>query len=312
MAALRDYLTCQPSHRHQMKTQSVVSNPKTSPSRQKSWLDSTSQSSNTQLENSPSWFTSTEAHCVGSVYTFLCHNFINSLVSQAKALAVSVEYRLAPEHPLPAAYEDCWAALQWVASYYVASNITNSKPWLIDHGDYDRVYIGGDSAGGNIVHNITMHASIEHINNDIKIMGGYACFLTSWRSELSKNYEQSLLYRFWMVACPSARGGIDNPMMNPWAEDAPSLSGLACSRLLVCVGEKDKLRDRGIRYCEELRKSGWKGEVELVEIEGENHCFHIFNPGTENAKNLVKRLASFIIKELCVLFKVSSLVLVEK
>ena len=45
---------------------------------------------------------------------------------------------------------------------------------------------------------------------------------------------------------------------------------LACWRMLA---EKDLLRDAGVRYVEELRKSGWKGTAELVENKGREHYF---------------------------------------
>lgn len=73
-------------------------------------------------------------------------------------------------------------------------------------------------------------------------------------------------------------------MINPVVEGAPSLAGLGGCRLLVSVAEKD-----------ELMESGWKGEVELIEEEGEDHAFHILNY-TENAKSLMKGLACFLVK----------------
>ena len=85
-------------------------------------------------------------------------------------------------------------------------------------------------------------------------------------------------------------------MINPEGPGAPSLAGLRCDRLLVCVAGKDLLRDRGFWYVDMVRKSGWKGEIELFEMEGEDHVFHIFNIETENAKAMAKRLASFIFK----------------
>ena len=44
---------------------------------------------------------------------------MNLIASQAKTLIISVEYMLAPEYLLPAAYEDFWDAIQWVASHTI-------------------------------------------------------------------------------------------------------------------------------------------------------------------------------------------------
>ena len=84
--------------------------------------------------------------CIESAFSFNHQLYLNSLVSQTQVVAVSVEYRLAPEHLLPIAYEDCWAALQCVASHSL-DNVVNTKShaWLMNHGDFDRVFIGGDS-----------------------------------------------------------------------------------------------------------------------------------------------------------------------
>lgn len=75
------------------------------------------------------------------------HNYVASLAVATGVLAVSVEHRLAPEHPVPAAYDDAWAALSWAAS--------GQDEWLAEHGDSARLFLAGDSAGGNIVHHVT-------------------------------------------------------------------------------------------------------------------------------------------------------------
>nr|WRU92882.1 HID1 [Mitragyna speciosa] len=230
-----------------------------------------------------------------SAFSFLGHRYLNLLVSEAKAVAVSVEYRLAPEHPLPAGYEDCWDALQWVASHVVEDSNIEKEPWLVSHGDFDKVCLGGDSAGGNIVHNMAIRAGVECLVGGVKILGGVLSHPYFWDSTTKKeNNEESMPHKMFMLVYPSAPGGIDNPMINPLANDAPKLYGLPCSKLFVCTAEKDELREITLLYVEALKKSGWKGELEFVDIEGEDHCFHVLNPESEKAKNLITSMASFI------------------
>ena len=81
--------------------------------------------------------------------------FLNALAAKAGLLIVSVNYRLAPEHPLPAGYEDSFRAFTWTTS---AGNGGDGDPWLSRHGDLRRVFLAGDSAGGNIDHNVAMMA----------------------------------------------------------------------------------------------------------------------------------------------------------
>uniref|UniRef100_A0A7N2RCC7 Alpha/beta hydrolase fold-3 domain-containing protein n=1 Tax=Quercus lobata TaxID=97700 RepID=A0A7N2RCC7_QUELO len=234
--------------------------------------------------------------CIESAFSSLYHCYLSNLVSQINVVVVSVEYRLAPEHPFLAAYEDYWAALQW-AAFQSAGN--DKDPWLINNGDFERIFIGGDSAGGNIVHNIAMRVGVESLPCGVKVLGAYLVHPYYWSSkpigsESKEVHEKSLPSLVWNFVYPSVIGGVDNPMINPERLGASSLAGLGCDRLLVCVAGKDLKRDRGVWYVDMVRKSGWKGEIELFEVEGEHHVFHIFNIETENAKAMAKRLASFI------------------
>jgi acetyl esterase/lipase len=67
--------------------------------------------------------------------------------------------------------------------------------------------------------------------------------------------------------------------------------------VLICVAEKDILRDRGLYYKELLEKNGWGGVVEVVETKDEDHVFHIFKPSCENALAFLSQIVSFIKKD---------------
>jgi hypothetical protein len=93
--------------------------------------------------------------CTESAFCRTYHRYATSLVASAGAIVVSVEYCLAPEHPILAAYDDTWSELQWVASL--------ADPWLADYADPARTFLTGDSTGGNIVYHTAVRASREGI-----------------------------------------------------------------------------------------------------------------------------------------------------
>ncbi|KAJ1384337.1 Lipase, GDXG, putative histidine active site [Sesbania bispinosa] len=239
------------------------------------------------------------AFCVESAFSFFCHRYLNLLVSEANIIAVSVDYRLLPDHPLPAAYEDGWTALQWVASHST-NNPIHTEPWLLDHGDFNKLYVGGDTNGANLAHNVTMRAGTETLPGNLKILGALLCCPFFWGSkpigsEPVEEHENSLAIKVWNFVYPNASGGIDNPMVNPCAPGAPSLATLGCSKMLISITGKDEFRDRNILYYETVKKSGWQGELELFEAGDEEHGFQLFKPETDKAKNMIKRLASFLV-----------------
>ncbi|XP_021716866.1 2-hydroxyisoflavanone dehydratase-like [Chenopodium quinoa] len=226
--------------------------------------------------------------CVESAFSLPHQRYMNILASQGGVVIVSVEYRLAPEHPLPTAYEDCWTSLNWVASL--------QDPWLASHGSLDALFIGGDSSGANIAHNLAIRAGTESLDNGVKILGAFISHSHLMDDPSSSNLDVQMGYKVWNFVYPDAPGGSNSHMINPMADGAPSLAQLGCSRVLVIVAEKEGQRDTEIRYYNAVRNSGFQGSVELFETKGEGHCFHIFSPDSENAKLLFQRLTSFLHK----------------
>nr|XP_043625164.1 2-hydroxyisoflavanone dehydratase-like [Erigeron canadensis] len=241
------------------------------------------------------------AFCLESAFCALFHNYVNTIVSKSqKLIAISVEYRLAPENPLPAAYEDSWAALNWVTSHANKQTQPENKDhWIVQYADFEKLYLGGDSAGGNIAYNMAMRVGLKKLKGDVNIYGGFLSHPHFWgskaiRSEVTNNREEAWLSRIWRAVYPDSPGGDDNPVVNPWAEGAPAISGLGFKRMLVVVAEKDEMRDRGVEFVEFVKNSKWDGVVELVEYESEGHCFNLFNPDCDNSKDFINRLVSFM------------------
>ena len=219
------------------------------------------------------------------------HNYVASLAAAAGVVAVSVEYRLAPEHPVPAAYDDAWAALSWAASA--------QDEWLAEHGDSARLFLAGDSAGGNIVHNVLIRASFQPAP---RVEG--AILLHPWfggNTFLEGEVEATAkdMAMIWEFACPGAVGGADDPRMNPMAPGAPGMENLRCERMLVCAGEKDWLAARDRAYYAAVTTSAWRGSVSRggvawIESEGEGHVFFLKKPDCARAKELMARVVAFI------------------
>ena len=169
-----------------------------------------------------------------------------SLTNAAGCVVVSVDYRLAPEHPYPAAPEDCYAATQWVAK--------NGSELGID---VSRLAIGGDSAGGNLTAVTALLARDRGgpaLRFQLMIYPVTDCgFETASYRENGDGYflTTGMMRWFWdkYLADPKRAGeGYASPLR------AANLANLPPG-LCITAGY-DPLRDEGEAYAERLRKAG--------------------------------------------------------
>ncbi|XP_010689777.2 probable carboxylesterase 7 [Beta vulgaris subsp. vulgaris] len=244
------------------------------------------------------------AFCLYSAYSSIYHNYINSLVSESGCIAISINYRLAPEHPMPLCYDDSLAATQWVLSH---SSESGPEPWLNQWADFDRVFLAGDSAGANIAHDIVTRSDKLHWT---KHKSASEESLTTYKLTAGVQFAGVMLVHpffgddepngLWDYLYPGTTGVLD-PRLNPSADPARLRREIGgCKRVLVCVGGKDFLRERGVKYYEILREGQengeWEGELEFMESKGRGHVFHLYKPQCDEAKDLLKRVADFINK----------------
>ncbi|KAJ3700240.1 hypothetical protein LUZ61_003945 [Rhynchospora tenuis] len=145
-----------------------------------------------------------------SPFSPVYHAYVGSLVSNCNVLAVSVNYRLAPEHCVPAVYDDSLAAIQWVLSC--------KDDWLAKFGDFNRIFMAGDSAGGNIAHNMALceiGAKIEGLILFHPWFGGSKPKVTDeGHMKSSGALAQSLPLRLSLALLPNATSAPRTPLLS--------------------------------------------------------------------------------------------------
>ena len=160
---------------------------------------------------------------------------------------VSVDYRLAPEHPAPAASDDSYAAYRWC--------VTNAAEL---GADPSRIAVGGDSAGGNLAAVVSQRARNEAAPLPALQLLIYPVtdFVSDTRSKVlfSDGYFLRKADMDWFHECYIGSSELDasDPLVSPLLAD--DLSGLPPALLLT--GGFDPLRDEGTAYGDALSAAG--------------------------------------------------------
>lgn len=174
----------------------------------------------------------------------------------AGAVVVSVEYRLAPEHPYPAAVDDAWAATQWVA--------TNGGTF---GADPTQLAVAGDSAGGSLA---AVIAQLARNNGGPSIAFQLLWYpATTWDLSLpsfTENADAPILGTDQVKALSrlyAAGADLSDPPATLVPARATDLTGLP--RAYIAVAGHDPLRDDGMRYAELLAAAGVPVELHNAE-----------------------------------------------
>jgi len=182
------------------------------------------------------------------------------IAAEVDAVVVSVEYRLAPEHPFPAGVEDCYAALCWVHEHAEELGI-----------DPARIAIGGQSAGGGLAAGLALMARDKG--------GPSICYQLLEIPELDDRLDTPSMLAFQDTPFWNRPNAVSSwqHYLGPNHEGEPSiyaaparakdLSGLPPS--YVSTMEFDPLRDEGLRYAMGMLAAGVS--VELHNYAGTFH-----------------------------------------
>lgn len=198
--------------------------------------------------------------------------YCRTLARDVPATVVSCGYRLAPEHPFPAAADDAYVALLWLANnvHDIGANA-------------HRIVVAGRSAGGGLAAGLALRARDE---------GGPAIAFQSLQipmlddrlqtpSALTVN-DARITDRAKISGCWNAYAGTHRERLSPYAAPARAANLTGLPPAFVHVVEHDPLRDEGIAYANRLVQSGVPAELHLSP--GVYHNFESVIPNSAPAQ----------------------------
>jgi epsilon-lactone hydrolase len=212
--------------------------------------------------------------CLGSADDY--GEFGYRLSKAANCRVVVPDYRLAPEHPFPAALDDCVTVYRWI----------------LDQDHVHAVAVLGESAGGGIALSVTVRVRDEGVRQPDAVV--LVSPLTDLAGEGASMTERAHLDPLPIAVMIKRMGGAylagrdpkSTPLASPAYADLKDLPPL-----LVLVGEREGLYDDAVRVAEKVRAAG--GDVELEVGEGQLHIYPVFDFLPE-ARAATDRIGSFL------------------
>ncbi|KAK8944988.1 putative carboxylesterase 8 [Platanthera zijinensis] len=212
-----------------------------------------------------------------SAATALFHTSCSRVAASLPALVLAVEYRLAPEHRLPAAYHDAHDAL------------------LRTHADFSRCFLMGSSSGGNIAYRAALRAAVTNLE-PLKLEGvllNQPYFGGERRTESEERMAEDHIVPLpandlmWDLALPVGASR-DHEFCNPMAKEEAAAEMLPPCLVRGYLG--DPLIDRQRDLAQMLEKKGVR-VVGFLEEEG-HHAIELFKP--DKADVLVEQVREFV------------------
>lgn len=242
--------------------------------------------------------------CIGSIAWPNIHNCCLRLSSDLHAIVVAPDYRLAPEHRLPAALDDSHAALKWLQD--LGRNPKGGDVWLgdvVDLFDFDRFFVIGDSSGGNIAHHLTVRLGPGSPElTPIKIRGYVMLAPFFGGKERTKSEAEGspetfinvdILDMFWRMSLPIGNTA-DHPYANPFGPQSPSLEPIKLDPILLIVGGDEIMKDRVELYAKKLKELGKMAQY--VEFKGKQHGFFTTDPYSDASDSILNLIKDFMFK----------------
>jgi acetyl esterase/lipase len=217
-------------------------------------------------------------YVIGSINT---HRSLAARLSRAsRARVLVIDYRLAPEHPHPAAVDDAVAAYRWMLAQGL-------KP--------ARITVAGDSAGGGL----TVATLLAIRDAKLPLPGAGAC-LSPWvdlegigESMTTKAGVDPIVQKTGLLQMAAAYLGGKDPRTPLAAPLYADLSGLP--PLLIQVGTAETLLDDASRLAERARKAGVT--VSYEPWESMIHVWHLFAPMLDEGQQAIDRIGEFVRKQ---------------
>lgn len=210
-----------------------------------------------------------------------------ALASMVPCVIVSAGYRLAPEHPFPAAIDDCYAGVKWAADHAAAIG-----------GDSGRIAVAGDSSGGNLAAAMTLMAKDDHDGPPIRAQAlVYPPFTSNAATESMRENKDPMFFNayssawFWSQYLAKPADG-ESPLASPL--NAADHSGLPAA--LVITAEFCPLCDEGEAYADALSHAGVP--VEYHRYTDLPHGFVAMASILGTARDALEEIADFLRRRL--------------